>query len=642
MTDPTQNWYDAEKDNAHSFVFSNVRRIEQEQGDIYDRLALLESLYDQHSPTGDDTSSSIAKLINVTENVVASCVDSTYAQIATAEVRSRFLTDGAEWSTQRRAKKLEYYVEGLGEQLGRHRKCRLAFKEAEKKGGGLVKVYRTRWDEPAIDHVRIEDIFVPDEDSRSGAPPLQLHHVQRTYDRDQLKAEYPDHAEEIDTQYGSRSSSSLNAYSSGSLFARRKLTVIESIRLPIGKKPKKLAEGEKPAKRKKGAATYVPGRRTVTIENATLVDEPYHKPHYPLAMVTWSERQGSFYPISGSERIAGIQNALNKRNWQIDRILDQNAMITTYVRPADGNLTVKTTKIGNVVPIKGDYPQAPALPAVHPEVYKSRVDLKQSAFEEFGQNQAASHGSVPAGLETGAAVREVRQSQTQRFSPQEADFEQLCCDADYLLVDVCKDLGADAPDVLESRWHRPIKWSEVDLGQVKIQIEPASTLPRTPGGREQTLLEWAQAGIISTDSVRTMLDSPDLDRELSMYTAALESIDMQLETLIEGGIATPEGLDNLAMAVWRGTGTFHNARISGAPENVLEDLRDYVVTAAYILSQGQAQNENAMGAGMGPQDMASAPGAMPSQAQIAAPAAGSAPAAALSSQAMQLRPTAAA
>lgn len=637
MSDPNQVWYDAESGNAHAQVFQNVRQIEQEQGDIYDRLALLESLYDQYSPTGDDSSSSIAKLVNVTENVVASNVDTTYASVATAEVRSRFLTDGAEWSTQRRAKKLEYYVEGLGEQLSRHKKCRLAFKEAGKKGGGLVKVYATRWSEPAVEHVRLEDIFVPDEDSRSGEPPLQLHHVQRTYDKDQLKAEYPDHAEEIENVYAMRSSSSLNAYSAGSLFARRKLTVIESIRLPIGKRPvkKKLKKGEKPTPAKKGAAKYVPGRRTVTIETATLEDGPYHKPHYPFAMIAWSERQGSFYPISGAERIAGIQNALNKRNWQIDRILDQNAMITTYVRPADGNLSVKTTKIGNVVPIKGDYPQAPILPAVHPEVYQSRVQLKQSAFEEFGQNQAASHGSVPAGLETGAAVREVRQAQTQRFSPQESDFEQLCLDCDYLLVDVCKDLGADAPDVLESRWHRPIKWADVDMGQVKIQIEAASTLPRSAAGREQTLTEWAQAGIISTDSFKRLVGHPDLESEMSMYTSALEVIDMQLETIIEGGISTPEGLDNLAMAVWRGTATFNSARISGAPENVLEDLRDYVVTAAYILSQGKAQNENGMGAA--PMDSA-----MPDQAAIAGPPSGGPPAAALSPQAMQLRPTAAA
>lgn len=613
------NWYEQPTGDAHAVVFQNVRRIEQEQGDTFDRLALLESLYDQYSPTGDDTTTSSAKLLNVTENVVASNVDTTYASVATAEVRARFLTDGADFSVQRRAKKLEYYVEGLGRQMKVHRKCRLALKESSKKGGGLVKVYADRWDEPSVEHTRIEDIYVPDEDSRSGAPPLQLHHVQRSYDRDRLKAEYPDAADQINNVYGARSTSTLVAYNSGSL-TRHKLTVIESIRLPIGKRP---ASGKK--KSAKGAL-YVAGRRTVTIENKTLLDEPYHKPHYPFAMISWSERQGSFYPISGAERIAGHQNALNKRNWQIDRILDQSAVMTTYVRPADGNLSAKPNKIGNVVVIKGDYPQAPVLPAVHPETYQSRRDIKESAFDEFGNSKLANGRAIPAGLETGAAVREYRQSASQQFTPQEADFEQLVLDVYYLLVDVCKDLGDAAPMVLESRWRKPIKWSDVDMGQVKIQITAASTLPRSSAGREQTLLEWAQAGIISTDSVRRLIDHPDLERELSMYTSALEVIEQQLEEILEGGIGTPEPYDNLAMLVWRGTATYNNTRMSpGAPEDVLESLRDYVAQASFILAQQQAQNENGMpGAeGIGG-DPAAPPGAQP-------------PPPALSPQAMQLR-----
>lgn len=629
---PNENWYDAAEDEAHALVFQNVRRIEMEQGDIYDRLALLESLYDPYSPTGDDSSSSIAKLVNVTENVIASNVDTTYASVATAAVRSRFMTTGAAWSVQRRAKKMEFYVEGLGKQLRKHQKCRLAFKEGSKKGGGLVKVYADRWRQPQIDHVRIEDIYVPDEDSRSGAPPLQMHHVMRNYDRDQLKAEYPDAEAEIENTYGTRSQTTLNAYTTSSLFGKRKITVIESIRLPIGRRPKEDGEKKRGPKPKVSGPKYVPGRRVVSIENKTLIDEPYHKPHHPFAMIVWSERQGSFYPISGSERIAGHQNSLNKRGWQIDRILDQNAMITTYVRPADGNLQVKTTKIGNVVAIKGDYPQAPVLPAVHPEVYQSREQLKRSAFEDFGQNQAASHGTVPAGLETGAAVREVRLSQTQRFAPQEADFEQLELDVDYLLVDVCKDLGDDAPVIADSRWKKPIAWADVDLGEVRIQLEAASTLPRTPAGREQTLIEWAQAGVISTDSFKRLIEYPDLESEMSMYTSALDAIDAQLEEILDGGISSPDGLDNVAMAAWRGTAKFKQAQVAGAPEEVLDNLSYYVDVAAWIVRQSQAQNENAMAGGdPGMTGNMAAP-----QGAMAGPPTAAQPAAALSEQAMQL------
>ena len=633
MPDPAGHWYEAEKGEVHGPVFAFVNRIEIEQGDVYDRLLSLESLYDKHSPDGnlsDDPRSAQQLLNDMAENLVARNVDTTFAQVATAEIRARFLTDGADWSTQRRAKKLEYYAEGLGKQLDVHRKCRLAFKESAKKGVGLIKVYADRWEDIVVEHIAIEDIVVPDADARSGAPPLQMHHVQRLYDIDRLKAEFPDFIEQIESSKGGPFPTSITRAQStrSSSWAHNKITVIESIRLPIGKQP---AKGQKLSAR---GARYIPGRRTITIANATLLDEPYHKPYHPVAVIAWSDRKGSFYAISGAERIAGIQRSLNKRNWTIERMLQQNAFLTTYVRPGDFGATMKTTEFGNVVAIKGDYPQTPTPPAVHPELYRSRVDLKQAAAEEFGQSQARVRGELPAGLETGAAVREATAAQTQRYAPQEADFERLVLDVVWLMIDACKELGKAAPTVLESRWQRAISWKDVDIKQVKIQIAAASTLPRSAAGREQTILEWAQAGVISTDEFPRLSDHPELERELSLYTAAIDSIDQQIEAILDGGVATPEPFDNLKMIEWRATGTYHNARISGAPEDVLENLRDYISQAAF-LSGMQAQNDNAGagdqsggGAGMG------APSAPP-PGDLGPPPA-SQPTAALSPQAMQL------
>jgi hypothetical protein len=596
--DPAQHWNLADKDKVHGPVFAFVNRIEIEQSDVYDRLLSLESLYDKHSPDGnlfDDPRTAQQLLNDMAENVIARNVDTTYAAVATAEIRARFLTDGADWSTQRRAAKLEFYSEGLAKQLDVHRKCRLAFKEAAKKGAGLVKVYADRWDDIAVEHIALEDVVVPDVDNRSGAPPLQLHHVQRNYDKARLRAEFPDAAEAIDSSLpGSLPMTAIrgsDATASGR--PGSKIAVIESWILPIGKKPK----GDK-GKSSRGAR-YVPGRHTITIANKTLLDEPYDKPYYPIAVMSWSERKGSFYPISGAERIAGIQRALNKRNWTIERMLLRNAFITTYLRPSDFGVASKTTEFGEIVPIKSDYPEHQTPPAVHPELYKSREDLKQSAAYEFGQSDFSLQSRIPAGLETGAAVREARESITQRFAPQEADFERLVLDAVWLMIDACKELGKDAPTIIETRWQKPIRWRDVDMGQVRIQIEAASTLPRSAAGREQTILEWAQAGVISTDSFRRLINHPDLQSEMSMYTAALDVIDMQIEAILDGGYATPEPYDNLKMIEWRGTGRYDMARIAGAPEEVLESLRDYISQAAY-LSAMQAENDNAAAPGAQP------------------------------------------
>src|SRR4051794_10789546 len=112
MNPNSDEWHLAQKDDAHEPVFRFVRKVEQEQGDVYDRLAMLERRYDQYSPTGDDSTDPAQKLANVSENLVASNIDTVYATVTAADIRARFLTDGADWSVQRRAKKMEYYSEG--------------------------------------------------------------------------------------------------------------------------------------------------------------------------------------------------------------------------------------------------------------------------------------------------------------------------------------------------------------------------------------------------------------------------------------------------------------------------------------------------------------------------------------------------
>lgn len=629
--DIAQHWHLADKGEVHGPVFAFVNRVEIEQADVYDRLLSLESLYDKHSPDGnlfDDPRAAQQLLNDMAENVIARNVDTTYAAVATAEIRARFLTDGADWSTQRRAAKLEYYAEGLAKRLDIHRKCRLAFKESAKKGAGLVKVYADRWDDIAVEHIALEDVVVPDADNRSGAPPLQLHHVMRNYDKARLRAEFPDAADEIDGSLpGSLPMTAVrgtDAMASGR--PGSKIAVIESWILPIGKRPK---SGDKSSK----GARYVPGRHTITIANKTLLDEPYHKPYYPIAVISWSERKGSFYPISGAERIAGIQRALNRRNWTIERMLQRNAFLTTYVRPSDFGVASKTTEFGEIVPIKGDFPQHQVPPAVHPELYKSREDLKQSAAYEFGQSDFSLQSRIPAGLETGAAVREARESITQRFAPQEADFERLFLDAVWLALDACKELGKDAPTIIETRWQKPIRWRDVDMGQVRVQIEAASTLPRTAAGREQTILEWAQAGVISTDTFRRLINHPDLESEMSLYTASIDVIDLQIETILDGGYATPEPYDNLKMIEWRGTGRYDAARIAGAPEEILEALRDYISTAAYLAAS--PQNDNAA-AGAQPGMPGPQPGMVPPGIGEMGPPSGR-PQAALAPEAMNLQ-----
>lgn len=567
-----QPWHRQARGTLHHVLFDVVRRYEADQSDVFDRLDKLEALYDPNNPDARDSGE---QLSHVQENVIASNVDTVHAVVSTSDVRARYMTDGADWATQRRARHLEWYSEEIGKRYGILPACRKAFKEAAKKGNGVTKAWMVQED-LRVDHVLIENIISNPDECREGGTPRQLHEWSWV-DVDDLVARYPGKREEIERARGSNET---GRYTRTLLSENNTVQVLYSYRLPIGK-PK--------------AKGYKAGRYSVCIAGETLEDTKYEKPHFPYSMHVWSERLNSLYGISGAERIAGIQRALNKRNWQIEKQLDGAAVPTTYVRPVDAGLAQKKSRVNGYAVAKGDWPKQDVPIAVSGETYKSRVDLRESAFNEFGVSQMAAHAAKPSGLDSGTALREYRDQTTQRFAPQERAFEQLVLDTMWKAIDVCKDLGDAAPEVTrKSRFgKKKIKWADVDMCDVAVWIAPASTLGRTPSGRVQLVLELAQAGIINTDTTRRLIQHPDLEREISLYTAALENIEHCLDEIADGKYVMPEPFMNLEMVVWRGQSEYLQWRDDGAPEDRLEDLRQFVVQAAWMVSQKSAANTNA-------------------------------------------------
>jgi len=594
-------WWQAEEGRVHEVLLDYVHAVEQRQIAHFDRFIMLESMYDPNGPAAEQADPRWRRdLHRITENVIASTVDTVRSAIAPTEVRSRFMTDGANWSTQRRARDLELYAEEIGKLSGRGAACRAAFFSCAKKGTGLNKVYADQDGQPRVESVMVDNIIVDDAECQNGAPPRQLHYRQVDSDRDALIQQFPDKEAEIDRAQSTggwrRRWARWTVPTSGS---RNDVFVVESWRLPMGVPDTK---------------GYRPGRHVIAIEGCDLLDEEWHKPYFPFAVIRWAEREGSWYGISLAERIVGHQRTLNKRNWQRDRQLDQIALPTTYIRPVDVNARVQTTQVGNFVVIKGDMPKTEVPVAVGSEILQDRHDAKMSAFEETGVSRMAATAMKPAGIESGVALREYRDQTTQRFAPQEKAYEQLWLDTTMLELDVCRDLGKDAPMMSRrSRYQtRRIKWGDVEMNDIRVQIQAASTLNRTPAGRVQTVLEFAQAGVISMDEARRLLGHPDLEQAMSLYTAALEAIEEDLEMIERGTFVIPEPFINLKMAVWRGQNRYLVDRSAGAPEEVLEGLRTYVVQAAHLLSANAAP--------AGP-PMPGAPAEMPQPGVDAPPAA---------------------
>ncbi len=584
-------WWKADEGKVHERALPYVQTVERAQSDHFDRFVKLAALYDPNSSAANGNDRRAEERGLVSENVVASNVDTVTAIIAATAVRARFMTDDASWSEQRQAKHLEWYAEGLATKLKIHDKCRLAFKDAALKGTGLLKCYVDGFDEIRVERVLVDDIIVDEAECRRGGSPKQMHQ-RLLVDREELIAQFPEAEDQI-TRAMSRQGERWANYRP---IAPNELVALESWRLPIGRR---------------GRKGYVAGRHSITIDGYDLLDEEWHKPTFPIVRIVWVERVNSWYGISLAERIAGIQRALNRRNLQIERQLDQGAFPTTFVQQADAKLAVQSTnRIGSISVYRASKPETVIPQAVSNETYKSRIDLRDASFEESGVSRMASQAAKPSGIDSGVAMREYRDQTTQRFSQQEKGHETLTLDVILAVIDCCKDLGKLAPPATSSERYgrRRIEWSKVDMGDVAVQIAAASTLARTPAGRIQTVIEWAQAGIVSQDSARRLMDHPDLEGELSMYTAALESAEWCIERVLDGEQVMPEPYMNLQMLQWRAQMEYLKIQTAGAPEDILEGLRQMIVQAAYMLNPPQPANANMAGSMAGSQPNA---GAMP-------------------------------
>ena len=598
-------WWEADKGTLHSKVFEHVIAVESVQSDIFERFLKLATLYDPYDRNAVRSAGGTwsGPESNVSENVCASGVDTISAIISGNQPRARFMTDDGNWSEQRRARELERYAEGLAKLLDIHLKGERSFKDAAIKGTGFVKVTHDGKKRICVERVPVDEIVVDEGECTSGQPPRQMHQ-RKIVDRTVLVSKFPQFRDEIN-----------RAQTSGSSVGRiwcdyrpledNQIAVVESWVLPVGEKPDDYEDGQQ-------REDYEPGRHAITVDGADLEDEEYHKAFFPLAKLVFSERQTGYYGISAVERVAGHQRALNKLNWQHDRQLDQVAFPTTYIRPIDSKIAVGTTnRAGTFVVYKGDVPQTHVPPAIGAESYQRRIDIKIGALEELGVSRMQAQAKVPGGFESGAAVREFRAATTERFAPQEKAYERHILEIIWLALDCAKDLGAKAPVITRKAKHgrKKIKWPDVDMGEVRVQMTAASQLSRTPAGRLQFAAELVERGLVTADEYRRMLQHPDIEGALSLYTAAYENVERCIEEILDGETIVPEPYQNLQMIVWRGQHNYLKARDDGAPEEILENLRTFIMQAAYVLKPPMAP-----GAVPGGEDVPLEMGAMPVQA----------------------------
>jgi hypothetical protein len=244
------------------------------------------------------------------------------------------------------------------------------------------------------------------------------------------------------------------------------------------------------------------------------------------------------------------------------------------------------------------------------------------AYEVAGISEMAAQAKKPAGLDSGVAIREFSDIQSERFMLVAQGYENLFLTASRLMIDLARDISkrGDSYGVIShgDKYIERIEWKEIDLeeDQYVMQIYPTALLSTTPAARLQTIQEMAQTGLLNPTEARALLDFPDLEAVNQLATAFVDDVDLLIEEMVEKGhYHPPETFSNLEFAVQRIQSAYLRAKVDNVPEERLELLRRYMDDAIRVMEMrkmAEQANQQALAEASAPQVApGGAPGEMP-------------------------------
>lgn len=607
-TSITSYWWEKPTAEKAETIFNILRWIEQQQGyrsqnnlrnmRLYGNLDVL-GLSVQTYSRSENPRFNVDRL---TLNIIQSCCDTLTQKISKNKVKPMFLTMDGDAVLKRKAKKLDKFVQGLFYELKVYENTPKVFLDGAVFGTGCLHVYKSEG-KICIERVFIDEIKVVDNDSIYGCP-RSLYRT-KYIAREVLIRMYPKFKDKI--MFAKKAEE--NGFPKHSNLSDM-VKVVEAWHLPSDAKSKD-------------------GRHTIAIEEQTFVDEEYTKDHYPFIFFKLSERLLGFFGQGVAEKLTGIQVELNKILRTIERAFH---LCVPHMMVENGSKVVLAhlnNSIGDIIKYSGIKPEWFSGMPVHPQYFQYIETLIQKAYEIVGISQLSAQAKKPAGLDSGKALREYNDIESERFILTGQAWEEFHMELARRFVALSKEIYEENPDysviVKGKKFIETIKWKEVDMDedQFQLQVFPTSFLSSTPVGKLQDVQDLVQAGFIPKEFAMKLLDFPDLEWAMGIFNAGLDDIDRTICKIVEDGeYQAPEPFQNLKLGIQMMQATYLKAKDDGLEEERLEMIRQWMSEANILLSKAappQAPNGVPGMPGMEPPPLDPTMGGMPPQAVPQAP-----------------------
>jgi hypothetical protein len=499
------------------------------------------------------------------ENIVRSAIDAVHAKVTSQKVLPKCLTDGGDFKAQQSARAMNRYMHGLFYQAKvQTHIAPLVFRDSCITGTGIAKVFVEESEgnkkRVAVERVSIDEIVVDMEDAYYGTPSMMFQI--RWVNRDILKEMYPEHAQAIQT---AQASMSYQGYS-GSVDT---VMVIEGWKLAT---PQQL------------------GKHVTVVNGATLFEEEYKKYYFPFAIMRYSLPVFGFYGSGIAEELTGLQIEINQQLSAVQESMRLLSKPKIFMRKgASGEPRHFNNQIGTIIEHEGEPPLIYAPSAVPVGALQQIAQYKQDAYRLVGISELSAASQKPAGLDSGVALREFRDSETERFAVTVKGYEQFHIDLCELMLDAVREIGDDYQvSSFDRQWGMEnLSWKDINLdkNQYVLNVYASSALPKEPSARLQQVTELVAAGMLPADEALELMDMPDIDTSMKLQLASTQNIMKQLYNITVGKpYRDPEpDVDDLNFAIRKASQLYSYARLKNASEEVQLGLRSYIDTVASMV-----------------------------------------------------------
>jgi hypothetical protein len=302
----------------------------------------------------------------------------------------------------------------------------------------------------------------------------------------------------------------------------------------------------------KPTASLPNGRYVVWMDQPKqiLEDGPWPYPTHDLPIVKFSgiKIPGSIYDSSVVEHAIPLQKELNRTLSQI--IEYKNLTIKPRIWAPMGSLRQRlTTEPGAVYeysPVGGLKPEVEALPTMPSYVFDHLSEINSRLKEMFFMSEVA-EGSLPPNVEAGIAIDLLQEMSTDKISPTIQMIEQSIETAGRLMLILSQQYYIE-PRFLKIKGsgggYQVRRFTQTDLtGEVSINVESGSGLPRTRAGRLARIIQYMQMGVINPEESWRYIDTADTKSIAAKWLVDEDQSNREHEKILQKTPLNPESIN---------------------------------------------------------------------------------------------------